>query len=76
MPRLLTSADLDNPVTGQMRREFARIQASQSVGEALDWLRRHPPEERVLYFYVLDEEARLQGVVPTRRLVLSPPDTP
>jgi NhaA family Na+:H+ antiporter len=59
-----------------MRREFARIQASQSVGEALDWLRRHPPEERVLYFYVLDEEARLQGVVPTRRLVLSPPDTP
>jgi len=74
--QLLTKADLDNPVNRQMRRDFPRIQATQTVGEALDWLRRHPPKERVLYFYVVDPDGHLLGVVPTRRLVLSAPDTP
>src|SRR5262249_22977422 len=44
-------------------------------GEALDWLRQHPPPARVIYFYVVDSEGRLEGVVPTRRLLLSPPDS-
>jgi magnesium transporter len=39
-------------------------------------LRRHPPTGRILYFYVADSEGRLRGVVPTRRLVLSAPETP
>jgi magnesium transporter len=59
-----------------MRQDFSRLQAPQSVGEALDWLRRHPPGGRILYFYVVDDEGRLQGVVPTRRLLLSAPETP
>src|SRR5262249_27836420 len=36
----------------------------------------HPPEGRIIYFYVVDREDRLQGVVPTRRLLLSPPERP
>jgi magnesium transporter len=42
----------------------------------LEHVRRHPPEGRIVYFYVLDEDQRLRGVVPTRRLLLSPPQTP
>jgi magnesium transporter len=42
----------------------------------LEALRRQPPKGRIIYFYVVDAEGRLQGVVPARRLVLSPPDTP
>src|SRR5262249_20902009 len=36
----------------------------------------HPPQVRILYLYVVDAEGRLEGVVPTRRLLLSPPETP
>ncbi|MFO0889613.1 MAG: Na+/H+ antiporter NhaA [Isosphaeraceae bacterium] len=66
-------ARLSDPATNRMRKDFTPLLAHQTVAEALDWLRRHPPPGRVIYFYVVDEDGRLQGVVPTRRLVLSPP---
>src|SRR5215471_9047148 len=34
------------------------------------------PEGRIIYFYVVDDEGRLSGVVPTRRLLLSAPEAP
>lgn len=37
-------------------------------------MRENPPPSRVIYFYVTDAEGKLLGVVPTRRLLLSPPD--
>jgi magnesium transporter len=57
-----------------MHHEYTTLQERQTVGAALDWLRKHPPTGRIIYFYVLDEAGRLCGVVPTRRLVLSEPD--
>jgi NhaA family Na+:H+ antiporter len=59
-----------------MHQGFTRLRAGQTVGEAVDWLRRYPPPGRIIYFYVVDDEARLLGVVPTRRLLLSPPEAP
>ncbi len=55
-----------------MHQDFTRVLLGQTVGEALDELRKNPPAGRIIYFYVVDDEGRLQGVVPTRRLVLSP----
>src|SRR5205085_2202471 len=72
----LTTARLGAPVTERMHQDFTRLRAGQTVGEALDWLRENPPPGRVIYFYVVDGEGRLEGVVPTRRLVLSRPQTP
>jgi magnesium transporter len=69
-------ADLNDPITAHMRRDFARLGISQTVGGALDWLRAHPPRERILYFYVADGDGRLCGVVPTRRLILAAPEVP
>jgi magnesium transporter len=46
------------------------------VGQALENLRREPPAERIIYFYVVDREGQLQGVVPTRRLLLAGPEKP
>ena len=43
------------------------IDSIRAVGEALG---------SILYLYVVDEDGRLQGVVPIRRLVAAPPDTP
>jgi magnesium transporter len=57
-------------------RDFARVLIGNTVGEALAEVQRSKLESRIVYFYVLDEEGRLQGVVPTRRLLLSPPSTP
>jgi magnesium transporter len=34
-------------------------------------MRDHPPPGRIIYFYVVDDNLRLVGVVPTRRLLLA-----
>ena len=65
---------LDDPITRHMRTEFARLQTDQTVGEALSEIRANPPASRVSYFYVVDDVGRVQGVVPVRRLLLSPLD--
>jgi magnesium transporter len=74
MTTSLTKAGLNHPVTEHMRQDFACLHLDQTVNEALEWLRKHPPQGRIIYFYVVDQEDRLQGVVPTRRLILSPPE--
>jgi magnesium transporter len=72
----LTKVELDDPVSRHLHQDFARILASQTVGEALDGLRRHPPRGRILYLYVVDDQDRLAGVVPTRRLLLASREQP
>jgi magnesium transporter len=73
-PRL--KVQLQDPVTRHMHQDSTRVPQDQTVGESLAWLRQHPPQGRIIYFYVVDSEGRLQGVVPTRRLILSPPGKP
>jgi magnesium transporter len=73
-PAPLTEADLNGPVTRHMRRDFARLRSDLSVAEALNSLRRDPPPGRIIYLYAVDADGRLEGVVPTRRLLLAPPE--
>jgi magnesium transporter len=68
--------NLNDPIAQHMRGGFASLLADQTVGEALETVRRRPPEGRIIYFYVLDRDGRLKGVVPTRRLLLNPPEKP
>ena len=65
---------LDDPITRHMRTEFARLHIDQTIGDALSAIRANPPSSRVTYFYVVDDEGRVQGVVPVRRLLLAPLD--
>ena len=65
---------LDDPITHHMRTEFARLHIDQTIGDALSAIRTNPPSSRVTYFYVVDDEGRIRGVVPVRRLLLSPLD--
>lgn len=64
---------LNDPVTGHMRTDPTRLRVGQTVAEALAALRATPPGGRIVYFYVVDADDRLKGVVPTRRLLLSEP---
>jgi magnesium transporter len=70
----LPRAHLNDPIAQHLRQDFARLSVELTVGEALDALRAKPPEGRIIYLYVTDDAGRLRGVVPTRRLLLSPPE--
>ena len=67
---------LGDLVSLHMRTDVTRLQAGQTVGDALEAVRKNPPTGRIVYFYVVDDADQLVGVVPTRRLLLSSPDTP
>jgi magnesium transporter len=69
-------ASLNDPVTRHLRADCTRLALGRNVTEALEELRRNPPTDRIVYFYVVDGEGRLQGVVPTRHLLLAPPERP
>jgi magnesium transporter len=66
---------LDHSVTRYMRFDFCKVHAEQTVAEALADLRIQQPQGRIIYFYVMDCDDKLVGVVPTRRLLLSAPET-
>jgi magnesium transporter len=66
---------LQDPVHKHMHSQFACLKAGQSIREALDTTRNSAPSARIVYFYVVDDSGELLGVVPTRRLLLSSPDT-
>jgi len=52
------------------------IHINQTIEEALHFLREKRINEEIIYIYVVDDEGKLIGVVPTRKLLLSEPDTP
>ena len=68
--------DFNAPVADHARKDFPLLNADMIVGEALERIRREGVGERVIYFYAVDEQKRLVGVVPTRRLLTAPPETP
>jgi magnesium transporter len=76
MGTTFAKVSLRDSVTVHMHQDFTRVFLDQTVGQALDAVRRDPPKGRIIYFYVVDREGRLQGVVPTRRLILSQRDQP
>jgi magnesium transporter len=63
---------LDHPALSVARQDFTTLRADQTVGLALEEIRRHGLGERIVYFYVVDADDRLQGVVPTRKLLTAP----
>jgi magnesium transporter len=67
--------DLNQPLSAYLHRDFTTLNVNQCVAEALDTLRSTLVAEKIVYFYVIDAENHLLGVVPTRRLLMSPVET-
>src|SRR5213079_841335 len=67
--------DFNASVLQHARKDFPLLDADMSVGEALERIRREGVGERVIYFYAVDQEKRLVGVVPTRRLLTASLET-
>jgi magnesium transporter len=64
--------DFDSRVIEHARKDFPLLDAEMTVGQALERIRREGVGERVIYFFAVDSDKRLVGVLPTRRLLTSP----
>lgn len=69
-----TADHLHEPILKYARQDFPIIRNTLTVGEALGVIRRTGVGERIIYFYVVDDDGRLVGIIPTRRLLTSLPD--
>ncbi len=63
------SEHLQAPIADFVRKDITRLRQDLTVQQALDLIRRQGLGEQIVYFYVVDTEERLIGVVPTRRLL-------
>jgi magnesium transporter len=62
-------AHSDRPVTTVARKDFIVLQQDLTVQQTLDAIRTRDLGEQIVYFYIVDEQDHLVGVVPTRRLL-------
>jgi magnesium transporter len=69
-----TAHNMKEPVGLYSQRKFTTLKAEQTVQSALESLRGQDLAEKIVYFYVVDSQHRLVGVVPVRRLLMSKPE--
>lgn len=67
--------DFHSRVVDHARKDFPLLRTGMTVQAALEQIRREGVAERVIYFYAVDSERKLAGVVPTRRLLTAPVET-
>lgn len=67
---------LQDPILQYVRTDFPRLNETLTVEGALRIIRARGIGERIVYFYVTDLDDRLIGILPTRRLLTSLPNTP
>jgi magnesium transporter len=72
----LRTIPLQDPVVAHARSDYPSLRLAMTVGEGLAAIRQRGLGERIIYFYVVDDDSRLAGVVPTRRLLTSELDKP
>lgn len=72
----LTAANLHDPVLPLVRPVPVTLGSTQTVAEALAGVRGALSTRDIHYFYVVDDERRLVGVVPARHLLAANPDEP
>ncbi len=65
---------LRDNVLEYVQTDFPRLNETLTVEMALRIIRQEGIGERIVYFYVLDSDEKLIGIVPTRRLLTSMPN--
>ncbi|MEG8946689.1 magnesium transporter [Rosettibacter firmus] len=65
----------DKPIIEFARKDFTVLNKNLTVDEALNKIRTEGVGERIVYFYAVDDEEKLVGVLPTRRLLTAKPET-
>src|SRR5947209_16544353 len=75
MPEASGIPDFNSSVGEHARKDFPLLDADMTIAEALERIRREGVGERVIYFFAIDSDKRLVGVLPTRRLLTATPET-
>lgn len=70
----MTTDYLNEPVGGLAGKDFTALAQDLTVNGALAQIREHGAAQQIIYFYVVDADQRLVGVLPTRRLLLAAPE--
>lgn len=70
-PATTSEEHLQAPVLSIARRDYTTLAQELNIEQTLAAIRERGVGEKVVYFYVVDQEQRLVGVVPTRRLLIS-----
>ena len=71
--RLMARKDLSRPVSDYAIPVDVTLSVDFTIQEALDFLRHKNLAERIVYFYVVDHEKKLCGVLNTRAMLLRDP---
>ncbi len=72
---LLSKKDMQKPLKKFVIPIQTVLYLGQRIEEALASLHKRKIEDKIYYFYVVDKEEKLQGVVSTRNLLLAAPGT-
>ena len=67
---------LNEPVLRFARKDFTTLNQKLTVEQALASIRQRGIGEKIVYFYVVDDDERLVGVVPTRRMLMAALEQP
>jgi magnesium transporter len=70
----ITPAQLHDPIADFVQPAGLILSPADTIDVALERARQLPATQIILYCYVIDDERRLIGVVPIRRLLTSPPE--
>lgn len=63
---------MQQSVLAVARKDMATLREDSTIQQALVAIRQHGVGEKIVYFYVVDADERLVGVLPTRRLLTAP----
>lgn len=70
------AADLDAAmVAHHLHRNFTCLDGDLTVRSAMETVQKERDESKIHYFYVVDDQGRLEGVMPTRRFLTRNPES-
>ncbi len=65
---------LNETVITIAHKDFVALLENLTIQEALEFIRKENFSEKIVYFYVINQDEQLVGVLPTRRLLTMPLD--
>ena len=68
-----SSSPLSAPVTDHLHHDFIALPETWTCARALEEIRNTGDDRKISYFYTVDENERLSGVIPVRRFLTVPP---
>jgi magnesium transporter len=72
----LSDKDYERKIRSFMKTSFITLDESLSVQDAIDQMQNRDINYDIVYFYTVDKENHLTGVIPVKKLIMSKKDTP